>query len=270
MATTLSSIASSFSAKYKYKVAGKTDLLFSQIGQIVSAKDSTLKFNLFKTRRLKDVTTQNAIAADASLTAEQKNVNSAQSKVSFLSDATRTLKQNVTTTTSPRGIANAINLIAKELETAVKNYVAGRGGTSDAIAGQESEAVSVEISGDAAAASGGVNAEADQNFVNTINNLTKTLKALLLKQKGPLRMMGKYFDTNYYQAARRLDNIGNMITSFTTPAASSDAVVQTGTETTADTATTGEDNTNTAATVIGESSAPAVDDARSQQLDITV
>lgn len=243
MATTpkLSSATANFASTYKFKVGGKTDLMFSTIGGLFS-KD-TLKFNMFKSSRLNDVTRQATIANNPDLTADQKNIQSAESKVQFLGTATRTLKQNVKTDTNPRTVANAINQIVKELQTAVNNYISGRGGTTSAIAGGEDSGVTVDISSEAAAASGGYDAEQDQKFLNNVEYMVNSLKSLLLKQKGPLRMMGKYFDTNYYQADRRLGEISASITNFTTPAATGETGGETGTGTetgsTGDTGATG-------------------------------
>lgn len=219
MATTpkLSSATANFASAYKYKVAGKTDLLFSTIGQLFS--DNNVKFNMFKNSRLNEVKTQAAIANNADLTTEEKKVASAEASVQFLSTATRTLKQNIDSETSPRKIAASINYIVKELQASVNNYISGRGGTTTAVANGEDGGVNVDISSDAAAASGGYSAAADQKFLNDVQYMVNSLKSLLLKQKGPLRMMGKYFDTNYYQADRRLGEIAASIAAFTTPAA---------------------------------------------------
>src|SRR6218665_906869 len=107
MATTpkLSSATANFASTYKYKVAGKTDLMFSTIGGLLS-KDP-LKFNLFKSSRLNDVTKQAQIAQNPDLTTEQKSIQSAEARVQFLGTATRTLKQNVNADTNARTVANA-------------------------------------------------------------------------------------------------------------------------------------------------------------------
>lgn len=284
MATTpkLSSATANFASAYKYKVAGKTDLLFSTIGGLIGKDD--LKFNMFKSSRLNDVTRQAAIANNADLTAEQKNIQSAESRVQFLSTATRTLKQNVKADTNPRTVANAINQIVKELQASVNNYISGRGGTSSAIANGEDGGVNVDISSDAAAASGGYDAAADQKFLNDVQYMVDSLKSLLLKQKGPLRMMGKYFDTNYYQADRRLGEIAASITAFTTPTTTApeettgDTSGETGTDmggaTPVDTSGTG--STETSGGTTGGSSSGNGEDISGnpqppfQPLDITV
>lgn len=263
MATTpkISAATLSFASTYKYKIAGKTDLLFSTVGGLFG--QDALKLRLFKSSRLNDVTTQNKIANNPDLTQDQKNIASAEAKANFLNTATRTLKQNLTAKSNPRTIANAINQIAKELQTAVNNYIAGRGGTSAAISGGEDDGVTVDISGEAAGAAGGFDAEQDQAFINNVNNMLRSMKSLLLKQKGPLRMMGKYFDTNYYQADRRLDEITASIANFTsgTPPVSGD-------ESTGDIGTPDTDSTDTpptGGTGEGEETTPP-----QQSLDITV
>ena len=286
MATTpkLSSATANFASAYKYKVAGKTDLLFSTIGQLFSS--NTVKFNMFKSSRLNDVAAQAKIANNADLTTDEKNVASAQSKVQFLSTATRTLKQSTDAETSPRKIAASINYIVKELQTAVNNYISGRGGTTDAVANGEDGGVTVDISSDAAAAAGGYNAEQDQKFLNDVQYMVNSLKSLLLKQKGPLRMMGKYFDTNYYQADRRLGEIAASITAFTTPAAptapeetTGDTSGETGTDTggTAPADTSGTGGTDTTGGTSGGSSGSGSEEDTSgtpqlpiQPLDIMV
>ncbi len=247
MATTpkLSKATLNFTSTYKYKIAGKNDFLFQKIAGFFS--DDKVKFNMFKSSRLNDVTTQAKIANNPDLTAEEKNIQSAEAKVQFLGTATRTLKQNIDKDSNPRTVAYAISQIVKELQTSVNNYISGRGGTTTAVANGEDGGVNVDISSDAAAAAGGYNAEQDQKFLNDVQYMVNSLKSLLLKQKGPLRMMGKYFDTNYYQADRRLGEIAASITAFTTPATAAPE------ETTGD--TSGETGTDTGGTLADTSGA---------------
>lgn len=259
----ISAATLSFASTYKYKIAGKTDLLFSTVGGLFG--QDALKLRLFKSSRLNDVTTQNKIANNPDLTQDQKNIASAEAKANFLNTATRTLKQNLTAKSNPRTIANAINQIAKELQSAVNNYIDGRGGTSDAISGGEEGGVTVDISGEAAGAAGGFNAEQDQAFVNNVNNMLRNLKSLLLKQKAPLRMMGKYFDTNYYQADRRLDEITASIANFTSGTPPVSGGENTGDTGTPDAGGGNSDIPPTGGTGEGEDTPPPP-----QSLDITV
>jgi hypothetical protein len=235
MATTpkLSSATANFASTYKYKIAGKTDLLFQQVGSLFG-KDQ-LKFSLFKSKRYNETVAQSQIAANPNLSDSEKKIASAERKTLFLGDATRALTQNTNAKSNPRSIANAINQIVKELQAAVNGYIAGRGGETSAVSGGEDGGVTVEISGEGAAASGGYDAEQDQNFINRTETMLRQLKTLLLKQKGPLRMMGKYFDVNYYQADRRLGEITQALNDFTTgataPAAGATAPADAGSET---------------------------------------
>lgn len=220
MATTppkLSSATTSFASTYKYKIAGKTDLLFQQIGSLFA--DDKLKFSLFKAKRYNETVAQANIAADPNLSDSEKKIASADRKTLFLTDATRALRQNIDDKTNPRKVANAINQIVKELQIAVNDYIAGRGGSTSAVSGGEEGGVSVDISSEGAAAAGGYDAAQDQTFINRVELMVSSLKKLLLAQKGPLRMMGKYFDVNYFQADRRLGEITEAINTFTTPAA---------------------------------------------------
>lgn len=220
MATTppkLSSATTSFASTYKYKIAGKTDLLFMQIGSLFA--DDKLKFNLFKSKRYNETVAQANITANPSLSDSEKKIASADRKSLFLTDATRALRQNIDDKTSPRKIANAINQIVKELQISVRDYVDARGGSTSAVSGGEQDGVTVDISSEGAAAAGGYDAAQDQAFLNRVELMVSSLKKLLLAQKGPLRMMGKYFDLNYFQADRRLGEISQSISNFTTPAA---------------------------------------------------
>ena len=67
MATTpkLSSATANFASTYKYKIAGKTDLLFQQVGSLFG-KDQ-LKFSLFKSKRYNETVAQSQIAANPNL-----------------------------------------------------------------------------------------------------------------------------------------------------------------------------------------------------------
>jgi hypothetical protein len=220
MATTppkLSSATTGFASTYKYKVAGKTDLLFMQIGSLFA--DDKLKFSLFKAKRYNETVAQANIAADTNLSDSEKKIAGADRNTLFLTDATRALRQNINTDTNPRKIANAINQIVKELQLSVRSYVEARGGTTAAVAGGEDGGVTVDISAEGAAASGGYDAGQDQDFINRVELMVSSLKKLLLAQKGPLRMMGKYFDLNYFQADRRLGEITQAISNFTAPPA---------------------------------------------------
>ncbi|MBW7912081.1 MAG: hypothetical protein H3C49_12535 [Alphaproteobacteria bacterium] len=265
----LSSATTNFASLYKYKIAGKSDTLFSTIGSLFG--DDAFKLSLFKSKRYNETVAQNNIAADTSLSDSQKQIASADRKTLFLTDATRTLKQNIDKDTNPRKIANAINQIVKELQKSVNDYIAGRGGTTTAVSGGSDGGDTVEISSEAAAAAGGYDAAQDQDFINRVELMTKSLKSLLLKQKGPLRMMGKYFDTNYYQADRRLGEITQAISDFTTG-----ATAQTTGET-ADpsaTAATGDETgtgTDTGATTTPETATTETETPPTQpSLDITV
>ncbi|MDP2206635.1 MAG: hypothetical protein Q8K65_10070 [Alphaproteobacteria bacterium] len=220
MATTppkLSSATTSFASAYKYKVAGKTDLLFMQIGSLFA--DDKLKFSLFKSKRYNETVAQANIAANPNLSDSEKKIAGADRKTLFLTDATRALKQNIDSKTSPRKIANAINQIVKELQLSVRSYIEARGGSTSAVSGGEDGGVTVDISSEGAAASGGYDAAQDQAFLNRVELMVSSLKKLLLAQKGPLRTMGKYFDLNYYQADRRLGEITQAINNFTAPPA---------------------------------------------------
>jgi hypothetical protein len=227
MATTppkLSAATLSFASTYKYKVAGKTDLLFMQIGSLFP--NDQLKFSLFKSKRYNETLAQANIAADPNLSDSEKKIASADRKTLFLTDATRALRQNIDAKTSPRKIANAINQIVKELQMSVRDYIDARGGNTSAIAGGEEGGVTVDISSEGAAAAGGFDAAQDQAFLNRVELMVSSLKKLLLAQKGPLRMMGKYFDLNYFQADRRLGEITQAINNFTAlpaPASEGDA-----------------------------------------------
>jgi len=253
MATTppkLSSATTSFASTYKYKIAGKTDLLFMQIGSLFA--DDKLKFSLFKAKRYNETVAQANIAANPNLSDSEKKLASADRKTLFLTDAARALKQNIDAKTSPRKIANAINQIVKELQVAVRDYIDARGGTTSAVSGGEEDGVTVDISSEGAAASGGYDAAQDQDFLNRVELMVSSLKKLLLAQKGPLRMMGKYFDVNYFQADRRLGEITQAITNFTAPPA---APVEEGEATT---------------TPPAESGDTPPEDEQPQGLDITV
>jgi hypothetical protein len=159
------------------------------------------------------------IAANPNLSDSEKKIASADRKTLFLTDATRALKQNIDDKTNPRKIANAINQIVKELQFSVRDYIDARGGSTSAVSGGEDGGVTVDISSEGAAASGGYDAAQDQEFLNRVELMVSSLKKLLLAQKGPLRMMGKYFDLNYFQADRRLGEITQAITNFTAPPA---------------------------------------------------
>lgn len=213
----LSSATTGFASLYRYKIAGKTDLLFQQIGSLFA--DDKLKFSLFKSKRYNESVAQANIAANPNLSDSEKKIASADRKTLFLSDATRALRQNIDDKTNPRKIANAINQIVKELQISVNNYIAGRGGSTSAVSGGEEVGVTIDISSEGAAASGGYDAAQDQAFINRVELMVSSLKKLLLAQKGPLRLMGKYFDLNYFQANRRLNEIGDAINNFTNPPA---------------------------------------------------
>jgi hypothetical protein len=233
MATTppkLSSATTSFASTYKYKIAGKTDFLFMQIGSLFA--DDKLKFSLFKSKRYNETVAQANIAADPNLSDAEKKISSADRKTLFLTDATRALRQNIDAKTNPRKIANAINQIVKELQASVNNYISARGGSTSAVSGGEEDGVTVDISSEGAEAAGGYDAAQDQVFINRVELMVSSLKKLLLAQKGPLRMMGKYFDLNYFQADRRLGEITQALSNFTNPAAPVDESEDTGDVTT--------------------------------------
>ena len=266
MATTpkLSSATLKFASTYKYKIAGKTDLLFQNVGSLFG--NDAFKLSMFKSKRYNETVAQNKIAADTTLSDEQKKIASSDRKTLFLTDATRALKQNIDAKSNPRKIVSAINQIVKELQASVNDYIAGRGGTTTAVSSGNGEGGDiVDISSEAAAASGGYDAARDQDFINRVELMTKDLKKLLLAQKGPLRMMGKYFDLNYYQSDRRLGEIAQAISDFTSGVS---AAATTAPE------TTGSDEVPAAG---GESAAPVSEPSGSpstppqqSSLDITV
>lgn len=234
MATTpkLSSATLKFASTYKYKIAGKTDLLFQNVGSLFG--NDAFKLSMFKSKRYNETVAQNKIAADTTLSDEQKKIASADRKTLFLTDATRALKQNIDAKSNPRKIVSAINQIVKELQASVNDYIAGRGGTTTAVSSGNGEGGDiVDISSEAAAAGGGYDAARDQDFINRVELMTKDLKKLLLAQKGPLRVAGKFFDLNYYQSDRRLGEISQAISNFTSgvPAAATTAPETTGSET---------------------------------------
>jgi hypothetical protein len=257
MATTppkLSSATTSFASTYRYKIGGKTDLLFMQIGGLFSSDQ--LKFNLFKSKRYNETRAQANIAANPNLSDTEKKLASADRKTLFLTDATRALRQNIDAKTNPRRITNAINQIVKELQMSVRDYMDARGGSTSAVSGGEEDGVTVDISSEGAAASGGYDAAQDQAFLNRVELMASSLRKLLLAQKGPLRMMGKYFDLNYFQANRRLGEISQAINNFTNPPAPVDEGAETG-DATAAPPQSGDDN-------------PPPQDEQQQGLDITV
>lgn len=177
--TTLLSL-SSFQAKYKYKIAGETDLLLSRVGVVVKDK---LLFNTLKNSRTREVVALNNIEASTTLTDAQKDKAAAEARLAFARDATRIFKTSRSEGKSTaKTQVNAVAGILKDLSTAVTEYNAAR---------NASETTAAE----------------DAAFSASVKTLHASFKGLALTLKGLLRNEGQFYNVNMVQTRKYLDQI---------------------------------------------------------------
>jgi hypothetical protein len=177
--TTLMSL-SSFQAKYKYKIAGETDLVLSRVGIVVKDK---LLFTTLKNSRSREVLALNNVESSTTLTDAQKDKATAEARLSFVRDATRIFKTSRSEGKSTaKTQINAVSAILKDLTTAVTEYTSAR-------------------------SAGETTAAEDTAFSNAVKALHTTYKALTLTLKGLLRNEGQFYNVNMEQSRKYLDQI---------------------------------------------------------------
>jgi hypothetical protein len=177
--TTLMSL-NSFNAKYKYKIAGETDLVLSRVGVVVKDK---LLFSTLKSSRSREVTALNNVESSTTLTDAQKDKAAAEARLSFVRDATRIFKTSRSEGKSTaKTQINAVSAILKDLSTAVTEYTSARN-------------------------AGETTAAEDTAFANSVKTLHTSFKALTLTLKGLLRNEGQFYNVNMQQSLKYLDEI---------------------------------------------------------------
>lgn len=177
--TTLLSL-SSFQAKYKYKIAGETDLVLSRVGVVVKDK---LLFSTLKNSRSREVVALNNIESSTTMTEGQKDKAAAEARLAFARDATRIFKTSRSEGKSTaKTQINAVSAILKDLSTAVTEYNAARN-------------------------AGETTAGEDTAFANSVKALHTSYKALTLTLKGLLRNEGQFYNVNMEQSRKYLDEI---------------------------------------------------------------
>lgn len=193
--TTLMSLTS-FQAKYKYKIAGETDLVLSRIGVIV--KDNLL-FNTLKNSRTRETVALNSTENSTTLTDSQKDKASADARLAFARDAHRLIKGSVKEGKSTaKTTINAVSAALKDLSTAVSEYVSARN-------------------------AGETTAAEDTSFETAVKTMHTSYKNLAIKLKGLLRTEGQYYNVNMEQSRKYLDQIQAGLDSLALPPSSTAA-----------------------------------------------
>jgi len=203
----LRDLQSSFRNQYKYKILGKTDSFFQYTAKMIEGDQ--MRLSLFKSRRTTEQAQYTQIQNNPHLTENEKLQQTAQTKVTFLKDAYRTIKSatynNDIKTTD---LKYSVSYFLRELEQAVKDYVASRGG--EASADTSSEDV-VDLSEEAAAMlDGGINA-ADQKFFSDVKKIVDDMARITSKLRIKVRSEGIFFDNTTYQASKRVKEIQDML-----------------------------------------------------------
>ncbi|MEZ0262171.1 MAG: hypothetical protein ACAH80_14280 [Alphaproteobacteria bacterium] len=177
--TTLLSL-NSFQAKYKYKIAGETDLVLSRVGIVVKDK---LLFSTLKNSRTREIVALNNIESSTTMTDGQKDKAAAEARLAFARDATRLFKTSRSEGKSTaKTQINAVSAIVKDLSTAVSEYNAARN-------------------------AGETTAAEDTAFANAVKALHTSYKGLVLTLKGLLRNEGQFYNVNMEQTRKYLDEI---------------------------------------------------------------
>jgi hypothetical protein len=193
--TTILSLKS-FQAKYKYKIAGETDLVLSRIGVIV--KDNLL-FNTLKNSRTRETLALNNTENSTTLTDSQKDKSSAEARLAFGRDAHRLIKGSVKDgKATAKTTINAVSAALKDLSTAVSEYVSARN-------------------------AGETTAAEDTSFETAVKTMHTSYKNLAIKLKGLLRTEGQYYNVNMEQSRKYLDQIQAGLDSLALPPSSTAA-----------------------------------------------
>jgi hypothetical protein len=166
-----------FQSRYKFKIAGQTDLLFSNVGGLI--KDSNL-FSVFKSRRISQagqISALNATEPDATLRTKKTS----EATVTFLESSYRIIKKaDADPAISAKRIVNAASFVARDFSTSVENYAAARG-----------QMESAGTYGDASAD--------DTAFLESATRMLADLKSLASRQKVFLQQEKVFFSVQLNQ-----------------------------------------------------------------------
>lgn len=206
----LRDLQASFRSNYQYKILGQTDSFFQYTAKMIEGDQTRL--SLFKSRRTAEQAKLQSIAANASLTNNEKLQQSAETKVGYLKDAYRTIKA----ATSDDGVKTtnlkySVSYFLKELEQSVRDYIASRGGEASADTSSE-DIVDISEEGQAASSTGTLS-EADQKFFNDVKKIVDDMARITSKLRIKVRSEGIFFDNTTYQASKRIDTIKDLVAS---------------------------------------------------------
>lgn len=175
-----------FENKYKYKIAGEDDLLFSAVGRVIKDPDT---FKMLKSRKLNELYAIKNIEATITDPDEQQ-LAIAKEKMAFQRMAARAIKE-VEYDQSAINISSALSRLSSNLYDHITDY-------SDA----------------KAALGGAVDPGEDATFFNSINYSDRKLDGIILTQKPRLISDGKFFNISMYLAENNMDDVQNAIDVF--------------------------------------------------------
>jgi hypothetical protein len=175
----LSKIRGEFNLKYKYKILGKTDLLYQSIAPIIQDKTDQAGLKSRRTRMAAEIAALETSEPDENT---RKRL-TAEKQLAFAEYALRLVKK-VEKTGGAQGVATALQNITTSIKNSISLYVEGRGGSENI---------------DTA------NNTADQSFMEKAQTLNDGIEKMMKRSKNRLLDEKVFFSTTLNAAKKDLN-----------------------------------------------------------------
>lgn len=174
--------AREFRERYKYRILGKQDAVFEDIARSLPGADKSLFDSLKskRTRSMREAKTIGLSGYDANAEKEKLALN----RLKFVKDALKLVFDNRQESSS-KPMAKALRALSRELDTALDEYVASKGGAE--------------------------NVSASDSTIIDIRNMHRKLERLEEFDKIRLRQDSQFFNRDHFRAGKRLEEIQNTL-----------------------------------------------------------
>lgn len=190
--STGSSALEEFKLKYRFQIKGRSDILLQDVGSLITDDRA---YNIFKVKRARMLETIRGISDNALLDPAVKAKKLAEVKIASLYEAFKAVKTADPEGKYPKKMASATAYIARELKTAVTEYVSAHG---DLPADTDTSALAAD----------------DDQFLETVGKIQRGLAGIATKLKIALRADHVFFNAKLNSAKKALDAIEEAVNDF--------------------------------------------------------